>query len=128
MTATLGYCQSGYPEKIVLGNDTVVCINGDQLVKINQGLLLLEYNEKKVDSLELKVSLLSKVVSTDSVIYDSLRAEIKGLKEVNDIGVSSLHKVQKEYERVERKRKRLKVVTLMSIVGNLLLMIGIYVK
>ncbi len=81
------FSQSSYPKRILLGNDTVLAINKEQLISINRALNNYNHLQKLYKNLQVELLVMdSMVVSLRNInsmeVKKSLLTEEKYLKQV----------------------------------------------
>lgn len=99
------FSQSSYPKRILLGNDTVLAINKEQLISINRALNNYNHLQKLHKNLQVELLVMdSMVVSLRNInsmeVKKSLLTEEKYLKQV---------KISEELHKALLKEKRQKI-------------------
>lgn len=76
MIANLGYSQVGYPKKMVIDNDTVVCISSKQVRNLNLLKAKSDTYKEFIDTLLSQRSVDSSIIEAQALQIGSLNAEI----------------------------------------------------
>ena len=132
LIAISSYCQKNYPQKLVLGKDTVVCVTQDQVKTINYVFDERDFYKSQWDSLlvvdEIKDLLLNDYFSINKEISsDNMRliSELNNLKQKDQINNEIQDYLNQEV--VNQKSKGLKLAiggfTFGVTTGTILLLI-----
>jgi hypothetical protein len=84
LIATWSYCQETYPKKIAFEQDTVICINKEQLVKINGAFEELEHYKGKLDSIGIEIDFQKTMIEKQLSINSKLSSRNVELLIEND--------------------------------------------
>lgn len=129
----LSFCQTGYPKKIVIDNDTVICITTRQLTIINHNHIeLMECREK--DSLNTSLlDLCERTVQSKDSLNHILDSEISAQKEVISTLQHEVDKIilrynhQKDIYKENVRKQRKKTIIFVGISAIVGFLIGIFI-
>lgn len=101
----LVFCQTSYPNKVVIDGDTICQITIPQLKKVNECFVRVEYLQQLNDTLEAEQEQFYDALSRSMLIEQSLVKQVDALEKQKML----LHGMVSDYEKeVEKKDKKIK--------------------